>query len=583
MLAAAWQAVSQCCTRREMRDTLQRQQYLQRTDREQIDELESLLKRLQPDRLSPNGPVEEPCFEGPSTEGPHGWTEGTISIDKAATKMPMASRSQGPAHIAREEIAHEPISDLFVVGVKDFAVQEQPSCVISAEKRNNRQRSSDVLAIPGKATENEGEPSNESTHGEVRSSRRTREPLRPSFHIDGGGGPLDGSTSAAIKDTAETDYGSRFSSPRSTESSSGISSFSSKLDKSRRDSPGNLRAHFAAAGDPETSGWRLQRHFSRFRAAMSGGFARAATNALPAMQSLWHVGELEHQDGGVTNRRDLRESLFSWVPESSLESLRSSSWLFGMGDSQSLHPPPYQTQELPQNRPPDRTTSHLTSAQQPTDNAANGCGDTRGISPVVPPLQVKYHASLPPAGCSDRLAATSTAGDGGPEYFCILGASAGHEGSPSFRRRPIVARPVGLQVKDVARLLGTASLTGDSLGRKSHWCTVLRAAAEAGVAAAQQVSGRPRQQKQLEHVLLLQLLQQQQRMVLLPSALNSTQQVAVCRAGDLWVGTVVQGVGFEAPLAADFVAVELLKVGIGALFALPSRSCFQRVLITRAS
>ena len=66
---------------------------------------------------------------------------------------------------------------------------------------------------------------------------------------------------------------------------------------------------------------------------MSCGIARAALHALPAVERLWHVGEVEHQEDATILRRGLKESVLPWSPNSTLEQPQSASWLCGRGGS----------------------------------------------------------------------------------------------------------------------------------------------------------------------------------------------------------------------------------------------------------
>ncbi|KAL8439923.1 hypothetical protein Efla_004848 [Eimeria flavescens] len=317
--------------------------------------------------------------------------------------------------------------------------------------------------------------------------------------------------------------------------------------------PDNLESRCAAV-DHRLWNWRMRGELSRARVALSCGLTRAATRVLPAVQRLWQAEVPADQEDRDSRFKGLKGSLLTWARIPSLESFGVTVWPEVEGvqrDTRKQHAPL-------KNMESDASLCNSVSMEQADAETISG-GHCKRQGFAMPYNETGSRAPMNPPASPYCLPEKAAPAKGDASYFCLLGASAGFEQSHSFQSRPLVIRPLGMSLEDVAGLLGVVSLAGDSLGRKAHWCAVLKAAVEARLTAAQQMPEVPPRQKQLEHVLLLQLLQQQERMVILPSALNSTQQVGVCRARQLWLGAVVEGVGFEAPSAAKFVAVELLK------------------------
>lgn len=540
MLTAAWKTFSQCCTCREQRDTPNVLEHARRTKHEKIDEIASLLTLLRP----PQAAVEHLGEES---------VEGKEVRSRSPTAKAANSNEQGHCRNVEETNPQKPKRGVFAIGIKNWLEgRERPSGENSVRNDENKQSGASAIhkAFAGRV---EGHSIDISEHTQQSSPKKGLEASRSS--------ELDSEAAdpgfASGGEVGATKHATRSAELPSTDWSSDVSVPAFDLEDSQYGEPYCQRAHLEPFGHADTPVWSLKRHVSFFGEAVSSSLARAATQALPVIRNILQEGKREDTDHSLPIRGRIQEKLISVARDSTLEALRSSSWLSSPGASQSpvsLRPQPQlptQFVGFPSNAAPKRQSGIAT----------NYGNDTTATFPQIPQTDNFHAAPLAPPITLDALPLKTEISSGPLDDFCLLGASVGRDEKLSFQRRPFVTRPLGMSMKTVTNMLGAVSLTGDSLGRKSHWCAVLKATAEAGVESTYQDHGRPRQQRQLEHVLLLQLLQQQQRMMLLPSSINGSQQVSICRANNLWMGVVVQGIGFEGPLAADFVAVELTKVG----------------------
>ncbi|OEH77754.1 protein phosphatase 2c domain-containing protein [Cyclospora cayetanensis] len=559
MLGAAWQTLSQCCTRRQLHDTLRQRQYYQRTDCEQIDELAYLLRRLQQPCPAKNENNLDPVSKSCSTVGECSQpTKGSVVIVEQA---PKASTAYSPVRGSGSDswTPRESAEDA-VFGRRKLTPEEHVPGNTSASRSSNVLQPGDFESPAGNI-ENALSPSFLPRGNLVVSISRDLQKGSPSCSALGLVDPITTCTSTALGGVTDIEPGESSFDCLSDDFSPATPSIPARLGDDNRN-PQRHSAQYVMDDEPSSVSGGVHRQFSRFCAAVSWGFERARTHAFPALECLWHAEEQDRQRDTSELFGGFKKGLLAWDPKASLDSLCSSKWRIGKTGSQSMAPPAFEeqqpTQELHQH---NASSSRVNTINARTAIVAKGSNATSRALRVVSPHEVDDHASLRSANSSDT--GLNPASGGTFKSFCVLGATGGCEGSPSFRRRPMISRPSSMCVNNMKRLLGTASLTGDSLGRKSHWCSVLRSAVESGIKSAQQLPGKPKQQKHLEYVLLMQLLQQQQRMVLLPSSLNGTQQIGVCRSGNMWLGVVAQGIGFEAPAAANFVAGELLKELLG--------------------
>ncbi|KAL8429839.1 hypothetical protein ACSSS7_006287 [Eimeria intestinalis] len=539
MLSAAWNVLSKCCTRRELDGTLNEQEQVPLSGREQIDDIGALLELLSPSGAASDGAQKKLCATASNSSETLGFSESLSRFGEPATTKPAASSAR------RCSVQNQTANKLHVTGppanlsganhgipsrqrlVRAIPDQEGGSLSLAAQDTQTKVQDH----LQSDSSENrfrwscgvDGLPpsSNSSEDGALK-AKELSEPLQGSTSMQCGcGSPPDGAAACS--------QGSRMIPGR--EGSSCAGDHSHHLD------------------------WNIQNKFSHVRMALSGGLTRAATLAFPAVQSLWVTSSPSyHRDRGLGSKVP-NKSLLSWSGRFSLDSVKAAGWVasgqrFTLG-GRHQHGPSKVVLDFPSNV--------RTIAQRADGGATEDGADGQGAIPASPTGKGARPAVSEPPASPDCHKVVNVGGKGSLAYFCLLGASVSRERSLSFKRRPLVTRPAGMPVHRVANSLGIVSLTGDSLGRKKQWCAVLKTAAETGQAEAQRVPGVPPHQKQLEHVLLLQLLQQQQSMALPPSALNSTQQVGVCRARSLWIGAVAQGLGFEAPAAAEFVTGELIK------------------------
>ncbi|KAL8453148.1 hypothetical protein Emed_001018 [Eimeria media] len=537
----AWEQISKCCTRRDLGGTLNQQEHIPCVGREQIDEIAELLKLLSTSSAAPDGAQKALCSISSTSDEYLGSSKRLNRSGESTTTKPADARVH--QHNAKNQ------------SVNKADVDEAPA---DLEGGNHRIISRESLACAG-PDQNEGNLSSGVRHfqtevlnhlqsdpSQTRVLRRYRadpSSLSPNSSDDGDREgnerphSLRASTSIQLRRKSPPDEAAAFS--------PGSRMISDRVKSIRADD------------DSQHMSLGIQDKLAHVRGALSGGLTRAATLAFPAVQGLWLARSPSNYDDRDPDSKQPHNNLVSWSPQFSLDSSRAAGWMargqrFGL-DELKQHAPSKTVFDFP--------SSIRTIARRAHADATKDVADAREAGPTSSLKEAALHAVSEPSASSDCHQAVTAGSKGSPAYFCLLGASVGNERSPSFTRRPLITRPAGMPIHSVANSLGVVSLTGDSLGRKKLWCSVLKTAAETGLAATQRISGMPPppHQKQLEHVLLLQLLQQQQGMSLPPSALNNTQQVGVCRARNLWIGTVSQGIGFEAPSAAEFVTGELIK------------------------
>ncbi|KAL8275787.1 hypothetical protein Esti_000350 [Eimeria stiedai] len=573
MISAAWKEISKCCTRRELGGKLNEQKQVPCAGREQIDEIAELLKLLSPSAAASDGTKKEPSLTSSISIEDSGFLEGLNRSEESTTTKAAGlsvQKRNGPgqssikldvagAPLDLEDESHRiPDSERLVCASlsQSSTKRDVAGAPVDLEGESHRISSSEMLVCSSSA-QDEGNPSLASQEfpTEIVDHLRSdfcRNRMRWSCRVDKLSPSLDSSDDMEREEK-------ELSHPRRllTSIQLGHGSFT---DGATVCSPGSRvipnRSESSCAGDDSQHvDWDSQNKFSHVRMALAGGLTRAATLAFPAVQSLWVVSSPTNRSDCSRGPEEPNKALASWNPQFSLDCVRAAGWMakgqrFRLCEPQQ-HAPPETVLDFP--------TAIGTLEQRADADATKDGADAHEAVLCSPPENAALSAVSETSASSKSHQAVTTGEKGSLAYFCLLGASIGYERSLSFKRRPLVTRPAGMPLHSVANLLGIVSLTGDSLGRKKHWCAILKTAAETGLATAQRIPGMPPHQKQLEHVLLLQLLQQQQGMVLPPSALNSTQQVGVCRARNLWIGAVVQGLGFEAPSAAEFVTGELLK------------------------
>ncbi|PHJ20184.1 protein phosphatase 2c domain-containing protein, partial [Cystoisospora suis] len=173
----------------------------------------------------------------------------------------------------------------------------------------------------------------------------------------------------------------------------------------------------------------------------------------------------------------------------------------------------------------------------------------------------------------DVEACIATSAASVPECFCVIGAFSNKLHATSFQVKEVLVLPVsGLSLGATRKASGLLGVTGDAFGIRNETVTTLENALATALSYGMSspstrvnaVSAQEREECVWPMRGLQRAITSMQRALddlteMMPHQFVNNEQAFICKAGQVSIGGVVAGVGFDAQKATDVVTTQILE------------------------